>query len=84
MHSILVEEPLVIEQLHRQTYPLEVVEMVVKEVKSIQYSLKFLAQQIHQDFESLSEAGFKILGHPQSTQTLYKFIFHLKVLSHLI
>ena len=35
IHSILVEEELVIEQLHRQTYPLEVVEIVVKEVKSI-------------------------------------------------
>jgi hypothetical protein len=62
-----VEEPLVIEQLHRQTYPLEVVEMVVKEVKSIQYSLNFLAQLIQFDFEGLTEAGFKVLGQPQAT-----------------
>lgn len=57
---------------------------VVREVKSMQYSLKFLAAQIHCDFEALAEAGFKILGHPQSTQSLYKFVFHTKVLSHLI
>jgi len=65
MHSILVEEPLVIEQIHRMTYPLEVVEIVVKEVKSIQYSLKFLTRMIHCDFEMLNEAGFKILGNVQ-------------------
>jgi len=51
IHSILVEEELVIEQLHRQTYPLEVVEIVVKEVKSIQFSLNFLAQFIRADFD---------------------------------
>jgi hypothetical protein len=49
------------------TYPLEVVEIVVKEVKSIQYSLKFLTQLIHVDFEMLNEAGFKILGNVQGT-----------------
>lgn len=58
--------------------------MVIKEVKSMQYSLKFLAQLIHQDFETLNECQFKILGHPQSTQALYRYVFHLKVLSHLI
>ena len=53
-----------IEQLHKQTYPLEVVEIVVKEVKSIQFSLNFLATLIQTDFEGLTESGFKILGQP--------------------
>ena len=62
IHQILVEEPLVIDQLHRQTYPIEVVEMVVREVKSIQYSLNFLKQLIEMDFQGLTEYGFKVLG----------------------
>lgn len=51
VHSVLVEEPLVIEQLHRQTYPLEVVSLVVREVKSVQFALNFLPAFVRADFD---------------------------------
>jgi hypothetical protein len=53
IHSILVEEPQVIEQIHKQGYPLEVVQLVVREVKSIQYCLNFLAGYVRFDFQRL-------------------------------
>lgn len=41
--------------------------MVVREVKSIQYSLNFLKQLIEMDFQGLTEYGFKVLGQQQAT-----------------
>jgi hypothetical protein len=41
--------------------------MVVREVKSIQYSLNFLKQLIEMDFQGLNEYGFKVLGQQQAT-----------------
>jgi len=58
IHSILVEEPLVIEQLHRQGYPLDIVELVVKEVKSVQYCLNFLPEFTKLDFQRLKQCNF--------------------------
>jgi len=58
IHSILVEEPDVIEQIHQQGYPLQIVELVVKEVKSVQFSLNFLAEYCMNDFRRLQECHF--------------------------
>ena len=84
IHTILVEEPHVIEQLHKQGYPLEVVELVVREVKSIQYCLNFLAGFVKFDFQRLQQSSFQIVGQQHATQHLYYFVFHLKVLAVII
>lgn len=62
IHSILVEEPEVIEQIHQQGYPLQIVELVVKEVKSVQFSLNFLADNCIADFKRLQECHFQVTG----------------------
>ena len=84
IHSILVEEPLVIKQIHKQGYPLQIVELVVKEVKSVQFSLNFLPEFTRFDFQRLQHCNFQITGQQSATQHLFFFVFHLKVLSVLI
>jgi hypothetical protein len=84
VHSILVQEPHVITQLHRQGYPLEIVELFVTEVKSVQYCLNFLPEFTRVDFERLKQWGFVIVGQQAAVQSLFLFVFHLKVLSVLI
>jgi hypothetical protein len=84
IHSILVQEPMVIDQLHRQGYPLEIVELFVTEVKSVQYCLNFLPEFTRVDFERLKQWNFSIVGQTAAVQSLFFFVFHLKVLSVLI
>ena len=73
-----------ITQLHRQGYPLEIVELFVTEVKSVQYCLNFLPEFARLDFERLKQWNFSIVGQQAGVQGLFYFVFHLKVLSVLI
>ena len=63
---------------------MQIVELVVKEVKSVQYSLNFLTEYCMNDFKRLQECNFQVTGQQRATQSLFYFVFHLKVLSVLI
>jgi hypothetical protein len=50
----------------------------------VQYCLNFLPEFTRVDFERLKQWNFSIVGQQGAVQSLFYFVFHLKVLSVLI
>ena len=89
IHSVLVEEPLIIYQMHEQTYPSAIMPILVDNVESLHVILNhFLCQTLQTEFQQMLELrqtkSKKKSTTPELTRVLYNIQFHLKIWQLLI
>ena len=89
IHSVLVEEPLIIYQIHEQTYPSAIMNILVDNVESLHVILNdFLCHTLQGEFQQMLELRqikSKKKHHTQEmSRVLYNIQFHLKIWQLLI
>eukprot|EP00347_Sterkiella_histriomuscorum_P018743 403344349 len=80
VHLILVEESEIIQMIHQQTYHLDIIKIIVKQVESVQFILNFLPNIVCQDFDNLMFQNFATA----TKREYYNFVFHFKLLTLLV
>lgn len=80
IHSVLVEEPAIIYQIHLQTYKIEIMEELVENVESLHVILNnFIIEQIQNDLMMFVEMKPKVRKAIEA-----KIVFHVKIFALLI